>query len=575
MRAGFVVAFAAGLACARVEVPQTGHLGSGRIQDLAAVPEDLGRRTRDDRDGWRSQAAESIVSTARAEGRLEAACEVTILAFDTASGKSDVRIDYKEGPEYSFGNITFEFPDRGGALPPDPGSLPARTGQTFQQAKLNLLVQETQKLYRHQGWLDANVMYTLEVRKDSQKVDVRMDVGLGKIAIFDNIEVNFHGRHLTSSSRLTELWPLAAGDTIRNEDLQRYNRKLAQTRLFNQAKITRQKSSRDSTMTDVVLDMGERIPGTIDLSLSWEPTFGWGVGGLVRHRNVLGSFNELSAQTKIAEGVQSIRGGHYNPLLLGSPIALDDGITIQQQKAGLGDPSIYRELTIAGDGTFGYLPTDWTNLSLKLGTQRDTKYKGDGSTKITYQISADFGWTLDFRDEPFDPLQGWTVRTDLGWGDQFYPKDTTYTWIQSQAKLYQPLFWRFLSAFALEGGAFLSPTTFDASKIFWMGGPRTVRSYGYDELRTDTSFTNHHPLQPRYIRASAELRMNLPWSLQLVGFLDGARIWNKGQEPLLWDAEQWKKGYGPGIRYRFSLLSFRLDYSLNTGVWAFDLAQAI
>ena len=193
-------------------------------------------------------------------------------------------------------------------------------------------------------------------------------------------------------------------------------------------------------------------------------------------------------------------------------------------------------------------------------------------TKVTYQITSDLGFTLDFRDEPFDPVEGWTLRTDVGWGDQFYPKDTTYVWVQSQAKLYQPLVWRFLSAFALEGGQFLNPTTFDAAKIFWMGGPRTVRSYGFDELRPQDTL---HALQPRYIRASAELRMNLPWSFQLVGFLDGARIWNKGQDPLLWDAEQWKKAYGPGIRYRFTILSFRLDYSVNTGVLAFDLAQAI
>ena len=71
--------------------------------------------------------------------------------------------------------------------------------------------------------------------------------------------------------------------------------------------------------------------------------------------------------------------------------------------------------------------------------------------------------------------------------------------------------------------------------------------------------------------------MNLPFSFQAVGFVDWARLWNKGQEPDLTNLDIAKIGYGAGLRYRLSLLSFRLDYAFGRGGERiiFDLAQAI
>lgn len=559
----------------KVDVPDAGHLGTGRIENIMAMPDDLARASRDDRDSWIQQATESILSTAHAEGRLEAACEIVVAKVDSAHDRVDVRVNYREGPLYSFGKIALEFPDGQASTIPQPASLPARTGQPFQQTRINALLQETQQFYRHQGWLDATVLYTLDTRLDSHLVDVHTEIRLGRMAIFDSMAVRFHGRHLTPASRFLGLWPVGRADTIRNEDISRYNRKLAQTRLFSQARVSRVPSSTDSTRTDVVVDIGERIPGSIDLSFFWEPTFGWGVGAMVQHRNVRGTFNSLSLQTSIAQGMQTVRTDAGTPLFLGTPLALDGGVAVQQQEAGLGDSAFYREFDLSSDGTFTYLPTDWSSVSLKLGTQRDTKYYNKGYLKVAYEYSTDLGGALDFRDQPFDPVRGWIVRADVGLGGQLITGDTSFYWAQSQARLYQPLFWRLYSAAALDGGMFFNPSTFDGSKIFWLGGARTVRSYGFDDLRAIPS--PGHALQPRYVRASGELRMNLPFNLQAVGFLDWARIWNNGQKPALFDLDKAALGYGAGLRLHISLLSLRLDYCFGRGPesWAFDLAQAI
>lgn len=564
----------ASFATVQFEVPQAGHLGKSRILDIVQAPEDLARESRDDRDSWRFQAAEEVVRTAQSESFLEATCTLAVVSIDTSSNKALVRIAFHEGPSYKVGAVSLHFTDRPSGDAPTPTSLSIRRGETFVQGQINMVMQELQQFYRREGWLDAEVAQSLTTIADSQRIDVKMDVTLGRIAVFSGMEIRFFDQHLTPSTRITDLWPTKPGDTIRNEDLSRFVRKINQTRLFTTAKLTRVPARADTNLTDVRIDLKERVPGSLELSLSWEPKYGWGVGSLIRHQNIWGSFNALSLSTRIAQGIQNARLGLGTPLLLGTPVSLDQGLTIQQQESDLADTLQAREVSLGLDGTFSYLPTDWSTVSLSLEGQRVTKYALVGGNKVEYQFRTDLGAGLDFRDEPFDPISGWTLRSDIGWGGQVN-NDTSFVWIQSQGRWYQPLVWRFLSAFAMEGGVFLNNTTLDGSKIFWLGGARTVRSYGFNELQAVPP--PGYGLRPRYLRSSGELRMNLPLGAQVVGFTDWAYIWNLGEDPDLLDLEKAKLGYGFGMRYRLSLLSLRLDYCLGRGseIWAFDLAQAI
>jgi len=556
-----------------VEIGTPGRLGHSRLVDLIAVPADLAKQPVDSQEIWMDFADSSVVLAARGEGFLDARCAIRLTDLDTGSGRVKVNVDYVEGPLYRYGKILFIGPD-GSSDPPVPPGLSVSSLDNYRPSRTNELLQETQQYYLKHGWLDASVEPELHVRPDSALVDVRLTVNLGRVAVFEDIEIHFKGRHITDPSILQGLWNVKPGDTIRNEDIAKYNRKIGQTRLFNMARLTRIPGKVDPTRTVVVVDLAERAPGSIDIGLSWEPKFGWGVDGTIRHKNIKGTLNELSLEAIMAEHRQKARLGAGTPLLFGSPISLDYGISVLQQEADLTDTAVYREFSLANDGTFSYLPTDWSNISLGLGTQRVTKYPIIGDPRVLYQFKTDLGGSLDFRNDPFDPTDGWTLRGDIGWGGQF-GNATTFVWVQSMARAYRPLFWRFLSAFALEGGEFLNTTTIDGSKIFYLGGSRSVRSYTYQGLRATPD--SGQSLCPRYVRASGELRLNLPLSFQAVGFLDWARIWNAGQDPDFTDLAKARMGYGTGLRYRLSLLSLRFDYAFGRGPerWSFDLAQAI
>ncbi|MEK7392677.1 MAG: BamA/TamA family outer membrane protein [Fibrobacterota bacterium] len=556
-----------------VEIATPGKLGHSRLVELLAVPANLAKQPIDSQEIWADFADSSVVLAARSEGFLDARCAISLTEIDTASGRAKVVVDFAEGPMYRYGKIVFVGPD-GSADPPVPPGLSVASSDNYRPSRTNELLQESQQYYLKRGWLDASVEPDLTMRPDSALVDVRLTVNLGRVAVFEGIEIRFKGRHITDPEILKGLWDVEPGDTIRNENIAKYNRKIGQTRLFNMAKLTRVPGRIDADRTFVIVDLAERAPGSIDLGLSWEPKFGWGVDGTIRHKNIKGSLYEWSLEAIMAENRQKARAGAGNPLFLGSPISLDYGFSVLQQEADLADPAVYREFSLANDFTFSYLPTEWSNISLGLGTQRLTKYPILGESYVLYQFKTDLGGSLDFRNDPFDPTSGWTLRGDLGWGGQFGTA-TSFVWVQSMGRVYQPLFWRFLSAFALEGGEFLNTTTVDGSKIFYLGGSRSVRSYTFQGIRATPD--SGQELCPRYLRASGELRVNLPLNLQGVGFLDWARVWNNGQEPDFTDMEKARIGYGTGLRYRLSLFSLRFDYAFGRGPerWSFDLAQAI
>jgi len=558
----------------RVEIPEPGVLGRRAILALLAVPEDLPRLDRGDRGAWAQNAGSSVVSASRSAGRLEATCSVEIQSLDSTERNATVVVAYHEGPLYHFRRPVLRFPEDSGPGRPPEGRLPVEQGDPYAQNGVSELLQAVTEYYKVRGWLDASATPAVRIDTASDSVEVAIDVVPGRAAIFGHFNSSFEGKHLTDTTFLRDLWGVEEGDTMRSEVLSKFNRKMYRTRLFSTVRLDRKPWDGDSSRTQVDLVLKERAPGVVEGAVSWEPTFGWALEGLMRYRNVLGRFHELSVTGNVAQREQHLRGGYATPLLFGTPIALDYGLTFKQQSAGLVDPSVDREFSASNDGTFSYPPTDWASVSLSLNTERLTKYFQTGRSKVLYQYSVVLGGLLDFRDEPFDPVSGWTLRGVVGNGGQF-GFDSTYTWVQSQGKAWVPLFWRFLSASALEGGMFLNSTTIDGAGIFWQGGSRSVRSWQFNEAKVVPEAGA--ALRPRYLRASQELRLNLPWSVQVVGFEDWARLWNDGEDPDLRNLSKAWIGYGVGLRYRISLLSLRLDYSLGRGPerWAFDLAQAI
>jgi outer membrane protein assembly factor BamA len=186
-----------------------------------------------------------------------------------------------------------------------------------------------------------------------------------------------------------------------------------------------------------------------------------------------------------------------------------------------------------------------------------------------------------------------------------------HAWIEARTAAYGhlPGVRQFVGAVRLDGGRFFGAGGQNADRFF-LGGPRSVRSYGFRQLCPDapspavgSCALTETPTEPAYILASAELRLsplNFAWMssrgiagffkpVEIVPFVDYGKVWNlRGDERVSLSPEFLNEGFGRGVAYggglRYPLLgifNLRLDFAWGRpggggapDQWLVDLAQA-
>lgn len=554
----------------RFDLIQTGQgkLTHRQAEKLAALPDTLARMGSDAQRAWSETAQLALQQEARGQGFLSANVNLEIQDLDSSHNRASVKATLLWGPVYTFATPRFLLNNSSLAL--DTAALAIQAGSVFQQDAIALTIQQISEFYMSHGYLQITCLPALDIDTAQHLVRTAFDIRPGKLILFGGMKIE--GLHLTRRDIVRGLWNANFTDTVRPQTIQSFNQKLYQTKLFSNVKIIPRPYPTDTSLSLIEVNVRERIPGSVDGLVAYEPVYGASLEGIVRHRNVWGTLNELSFTGKLAQRDQLLQLGYGTPLLFGSDASMDYTLSLEQVSAELADTTASRLLSLSNKGTFTYPIRSWTTSWLTLVTARNSYYYPGGSNRVDYAYSVELGQDFGWKNDATDPTKGWSVSGEIGNGGEI-GFDTTYTWISAANRAWIPLWGPFLTAFALDGGRFLNSTTLDGAAKFWQGGGRSVRSYDYHSLRV----TSDGALRPRFLRASAELRLNLPWSFQAVWFNDWARLWNEGQPSHLFESTGMPWGYGVGLRYKISLLSLRLDYALGRGTerFAFDLSQAI
>jgi len=554
----------------RFDLIQTGQgkLTHRQAEKLAALPDTLARMGSDAQRAWSETAQLALQQEARGQGFLSANVNLEIQDLDSSHNRASVKATLLWGPVYTFATPRFLLNNSSLAL--DTAALAIQAGSVFQQDAIALTIQQISEFYMSHGYLQITCLPALDIDTAQHLVRTAFDIRPGKLILFGGMKIE--GLHLTRRDIVRGLWNANFTDTVRPQTIQSFNQKLYQTKLFSNVKIIPRPYPTDTSLSLIEVNVRERIPGSVDGLVAYEPVYGASLEGIVRHRNVWGTLNELSFTGKLAQRDQLLQLGYGTPLLFGSDASMDYTLSLEQVSAELADTTASRLLSLSNKGTFTYPIRSWTTSWLTLVTARNSYYYPGGSNRVDYAYSVELGQDFGWKNDATDPTKGWSVSGEIGNGGEI-GFDTTYTWISAANRAWIPLWGPFLTAFALDGGRFLNSTTLDGAAKFWQGGGRSVRSYDYHSLRV----TSDGALRPRFLRASAELRLNLPWSFQAVWFNDWARLWNEGQPSHLFESTGMPWGYGVGLRYKISLLSLRLDYALGRGSerFAFDLSQAI
>ena len=496
-------------------------------------------------------------------------------------------------------------------IPIDLGSLKITKHQYYNQEDLSEDLQEIQKAYRKQGNLHVYISSEEHVDTTAKVVNVIINVNPGPKVLMGNIITTTQRvmnknekkaepeQGLSDTAWLSSLWRIKKGDVIDGNQYFNFKSKLYSTQLFTQVKLNDE--LREDGLSDVHLDVIERVPGETRYGFFFEEVYGFGALAYADHKNFFGKFNEFSTNIQIAQHKQEITLGYANPLFFGTsftfiPTAIRfvDRLSFNHEKI---NPPAYPdsveeryEIINRGDLTFGI-----TN-NIKFRSSIDTRYVNKNDDKL-FKFKGEIGLTFDYTNDYFNPTKGFRFMPTVGIGTNFNVKSDNsgsdnnedghiYTYSEATVNIYVPLFWTLYGALSGSVGSFFNQAIEDDARMFYQGGSRSVRGYRFrsifasyttkdpitvkTESGQDSTFTKdniHTALTPMYFRINEELRWTLPWkslrSWQIVQFFDMTKvmdirdnIYENGQEASI----------GLGIRYQWQFLTFRLDYAIAKGL---------
>lgn len=586
-----------------------------QLNEQLEIPEAFGQMDTTKQDFMMGLAIENIRALYFSQGffslNLKMAIKKQVIAQDSV--QRGYIISLQEGERYHFGGTNILVPKESAIKISKDQLRTNNRDRLFNQDDIAEDMQLLQQTYRKAGYLHVYVSPAELIDTTAKSVIVEINVNPGTKVMMGNIlsttqkvidkNNKEHDAGLSDTAWLSSLWKTPKGEIIDGNQYNSFKNKLLSTQLFTQIKLN--DSLRADGLSDVHLDVIERVPGEARYGIFFEEIYGFGAIAYARHKNFFGRFNEFSTSFQIAQNKQEISLGYANPLLFGTSftfiptaIRFEDRLSFNHEKIS---PPAYPdsieeryEVINRGDLTFGI--TDHIRFRGTLDTRFVSKnevnmYKlneldtnsYDEKTNYTkmFKVKGEIALTFDYTDDYFNPTKGVRFAPTFGAGTNFNANieqlttiGNPYTYGQATLNLYHPLFWTFYGALSGSVGRFFQKALEDDARVFYQGGSRSVRGYEFrsifasysEEISVDTTTVEliHTGLTPMYLRLNAEIRWSLPWkqvdNWQIVPFYDWAKVMDDESDVY---KEQTNESIGIGLRYKWQFLTFRLDFAFK------------
>jgi outer membrane protein assembly factor BamA len=499
-----------------------------------------------------------------------------------------------ENERYTFGKSNIEIPaDAVVLFNPDELTLASGEPYNFEDISQDLIF--IRGIYKKAGYLHMKVRAREVLNEELKQVLITFEINPGHLVIMGDIFAESNrgtgGIHqedqagLTDPKFLRSLWTIEKQDKIDGSYFTEFRSKLFGTRIFSRIELKDSLRSDGSGLSDIYLSAVERPPGHSRVGLFWEENYKLGVTGFSSHKNILGNFNELSAQAIVAQRKTELIIGYANPLLFGTairwiPTAIrwDNKLILNYEKLPLPayPDSLEERYDIAGRGDLSF----GLSSAIRFIGTTDLRYVhkpliNEDLVKLKFEFGLDFNHT----NSMFEPTKGIRFRPLLGNSGKFSGKgletrlSQRYWYTQLKTNAYIPLVRYLTSAYEWDYGHYFKEGIEEDARLFYQGGSRNVRGYRFRSIFPRQTLAASDPtepdliltgLTPRYHRLTQELRWDLPFesveNFQVVQFLDWARI--EDANPAFTPAQE--MGLGSGLRYHlFNVLTLRLDYTFK------------
>lgn len=579
-----------------------------QLSENLDIPSEFSQMDTTKQDFLMKLAKEGLLGLYYAKGYFSSDIKLDIQReyFSLDSAQRGYLFFINEGPQYTLDSVQLSIKEELPQIEINKSNLKSNKKKAYNSQNIVDDLEYIKSIYRKKGYLHITIDYNelLDTLHHIVMVEFRINpqtqvlMGDIKSKSLKPINKNTQENGLSDTTWLNSLWRIPSGEIIDGEQFNSFKNKLFSTQLFTQIRL--EDSLRTDGLSNVHLQVTERVPGEAKYSIFFEEYYGFGGSASLRHKNFFGSFHELSTQLFVAQKKQEIALGYANPLLFGTAltfiptaIRFENRLSFNHEKI---TPPAYPdsieerlEVINRGDITFGF------SSNIRFRGTLDSRFVNKNEEKL-FKFKYENALTFDFTDDYFNPKSGIRFTPTVGLGVNLEGTDLIgdpYSYGELTTNLYFPIIGSLFGALSGSGGIFFNEAIEDDARIFYQGGARSVRSYrfrsifaSYETIENGDTLI-HTSLTPRYLRLNQELRFNIPsfsWkNWQIVQFLDCTKVMDKTNELY---KDRISASAGLGIRYQWQFLTLRLDYAFkkdfNTATpenfsfdrFTFDLSQA-
>lgn len=381
----------------------------------------------------------------------------------------------------------------------------------------------------------------------------------GPVHTFGGIEVTGNAR--TRSGFIRDRLGIAFGDRYSATALETGQRALNSTGLFERFQVTLVPWVEDPTRLNLRIDVIEQEAIRFDTRVGFS-TYELGRFGLgVLHRNLFGLGIEGRLNGLVSFKGEETEGRLRYPFLFDREIALE----LRGKYRRYEEVSFERRETI-GSVAFEFPTT--RRLTLTTGFELRDEIIGDVEDVQVTEIAEDsrahvifLGGRYDARDSPLDPTRGQYASGRLEYSDRDFGSDFDFIRPTLRASHTESLGeeWRVVLAGQVGGIERLDDGEVPIGERFFLGGPRSVRSYRQD--RMPPLDDSGDPIGGEAFAAgSIEVRREVWGDFSLATFLDAGSVTTEIEE---FAGRNWRFGTGLGVIWGSPVGPLRFDWGIG------------
>ncbi len=433
------------------------------------------------------------------------------------------------------------------------------TGEIYSRAAVRRDILTLTNAYTDQGYAFADATPTVSLDQPQRLVNIAFTIRPGSRVYIGRIDIR--GNERTRDWVIRRELRVDEGELYSGRKLRRSRQRLANLQYFEEIKID-EKRWLDEGLVDLDIDVTEQSTGQFQAGLGFSSVETVVFLASVTQRNLFGRGLAVSAQGRVGGLSQDFSLTFVEPWLFGRPI--NAGLSVFRRSIDFDTFDSRRTgFSLTLGRSFGEFLR--TSVAYRFEELRITDVAASAAeiledqegTSLTSSVAPRLTW--DSRNNRINPSQG-SLHTfevefaGLGGENRFYKIIGESTW-------YYPL------PFGLTGfikgrfgvGAGYGGRDLPAAERFFLGGPTTVRGFGFRDIGPQDLEEN--PLGgTSFVQFNFEIGRSFGRVLRLVAFYDAGNVYAEQEQ---FDLGELRQSAGFGIRFLTPVGPVRLDWGFK------------